>query len=134
MKFDEFINTLLKEEEISDREKRISALKSLNDVRTFHVEYQGYDRHDFVPVEKYVVSGVTLWDALQELPEGVFEDVFYLDEVRIIEFEDNEEAVKDYIDNIDTGGFPFLAVYENGELLCGFPEEEGYEDDFDGDF
>jgi hypothetical protein len=129
MRFDEFINNLLKEEETSDRKKRISALKDLNDVRTFHVEYQGYERHEYVPVEKYVVSGVTLWDALQELPEGVIEDVLYLDEEDLLEFENNDEAVKDYLDNIDTGGFPFLTVYENGELLCGFPEVEDNEED-----
>lgn len=129
MRFNEFIDNILKEE--LSREERIDALKNLNDVRTFHVEYQGYERHDFVPVEKYVVSGVTLWDALQELPEGVFEDVFYLDEEDIAELANNEEAVKDYLNNIDTGGFPFLTIYENGELLCGFPEIEDNEDDFD---
>ena len=128
MRFNEFIDNILKEE--LSREERIDALKNLNDVRTFHVEYQGYERHEYVPVEKYVVSGVTLWDALQELPEGVFEDVFYLDEEDFAELANNEEAIKDYLNNIDTGGFPFLAVYENGELLCGFPEEEGYEDGF----
>ena len=133
MKFNKIINSLLKEEEISDREKRINTLKSLNDVRTFHVEYQGYERHEYVPVEKYVVSGKTLYDALQELPEGVFNNVFYLDEEDFAELANNEEAIKDYLNNIDTGGFPFLTVYENGELLCGFPEEEGYEDDFNGD-
>ena len=123
----------LKEGELSEREKRINALKNLNnDVRTFHVVYQRYERHEYVPVEKYVVTGETLYDALQKLPEGVFDDVFYLDEEDFAELANNEEALKEYLDNIDDGGYPFFTIYEDGTFLCGIPEEDN-EEVFDED-
>jgi hypothetical protein len=112
-------------EELSDREIRLQALKELPTKRTFEVFYQPYERHGDAPSEEFIVSGLTLFDALEELPGGVFNDIFgNLSDEELYNMSENEEDVKDYLDNVDPGGWPFLGVYENGVFLCGFPRNE----------
>ena len=129
MKFNKLINSLLGEE-LSDRDKRIQALRSASMLRTFTVEYQEYQRHLSPPLQKFTVQGHTLWEALKQLPVHVFDDVITEWVENLEELEASEEALKEYLDNIDFGGWPFFTVYEDETLLCGIPPEVGgYEDE-----
>jgi hypothetical protein len=130
MKFDNIINSLLKEEDIS-KEDRLRSLKSLVGLkRTFDVFYKRYERHEDVPAEKYVVSGRTLWDALGELPEHVLDDVLYdLDEEDVEAFQNDEESLINCLNDIDIGGFSYLTIYENGKVLVGVEGEEEEEEE-----
>ena len=140
MQFDNIINTILNEEEVT-KDDKLAALSKLTGKldREFKVIYCEYQRHEIVQPVTYDVRGSTLGEALEQLPEHVFDDIFssdpgfYEEEWEAMKQDDDE--VIDYLNDIDVGGFSFLAVYEDNELIAGFePDPEFYEEegiDFD---
>lgn len=133
MNFNKLINSLLGEE-LSDRERRIHTLRSARMIRSFVVKYYEYYRYSVPPAQTFHVEGTTLFDALRQLPVEVFRDIIeYWDEGLLDTF-NNEEALIEYLNDIDIGGFSFIDVFENGEHYCGINgdwREDEEEIDFD---
>ena len=129
MNFKNYYNNILKED--ISREKRIQVLKSMPHTRSFDVKYYEYDRYSVPPVKNFNVNGDSLFEALKQLPEDVFEDVFLMAPEDTDYY--SEEELKNYLnDGIDIGGFSFIEVWENGEFLCGIDGSFREEADEDG--
>jgi len=133
MEFDKIIDNFLGEG--LSREDRIKVLKSMSTDRDFNVEVYGGRG-----VKNFEVSGETLFDALKQLPEVIFKEIFdNVDDFSDFEEEDKEKEVFDIL-NVSYGeGGLNVNVYEDGILLCGcdspdaYSPEEEYDDDIVGD-
>ena len=118
-RFDTVINSLLKEEELSDREKRIEALKSIPRERNFNVEVYGGRG-----IKTFGVTGDNIFNALRQMPENIFEDIFY-GIVDFSNFEESEEEVLSFFNvcHGESGGIN-VNIYEDGQLICGCDVED----------
>jgi len=143
MYFNKLIDNLLGEnnKELSQQD-RIDILKKDKGVlgkkaRRFTVIYVEYERHGGPPPVTYYLTGYTIGEALEQLPPEVFEDIFFFlptdppseGDYNWKEMSVNDEEIKNYLGNVDIGGFSFLGVYENGELVAGFDAEDHYDED-----
>jgi hypothetical protein len=118
MNFKVFYNINLREE--LSKEDRIKALKSMPTGRNFTVELFGGRG-----VKKFKIAGENLFNALKQLPENIFKDIFYnVDDFS--NFEESDEEVYEFLNVCYGDGGLNVNVYEDGILICGCDSPDAY--------